>query len=101
MPCGLAPDEGRVAIGCHDAAEPYEGSSKLMFSEPVKDLIMIAVGASLFLRTYVDLRRGVAHTIWASYPRGTRPTVFWTIMIFLALAAIAAVIAGIAGLLLE
>jgi hypothetical protein len=72
-----------------------------MFSEPAKVLIMIALGVSLVHRSYLDFRRGVAVTIWASYPRGTRATGFWITMIFLALAGIAAVIAGIAGLLLE
>lgn len=71
-----------------------------MLSEPVKDLILIVLGASLIHRGFTESKRGVAMTVWALYPRATQPTGYWLHVILTLLIGASAVAAGGASLLL-
>ena len=72
-----------------------------MFSEPVKALIMIALGAILIHRGYVEWKRGAAVTVWALYLRASRPTGFWLNVILALLIGGSAVAAGLASFILS
>jgi hypothetical protein len=70
-----------------------------MFSEPVKGLIMIGVGAAAVYHGVAAVRRGVFATSYALYPRAQRPKGFWLhVSLFMAIGLWCA-IAGVARLI--
>ena len=72
----------------------------LMFSEPIKGLIMIAAGSLFAWQACASLQRGVVATAYASYPRRARPAGFWLHVALFAAVGGACAIAGVARFLL-
>ena len=69
-----------------------------MFSEPVGYAIMIGAGGALVYHACLQIKRGVAHTTFATYPRQTRAAAFWAWVLGPLLIGSANVLIGIAGL---